>query len=117
MSYNGMVEYKESFFTKIKNFFKTIFGKQKNKNDNIDKEFPNEVKKSSQNSFFNEIKSSIDNENVDTVDQKESFLKEIEGNEEMLNMLSIDRLKKLEKYYDEIIKQNDIKIKKMKESA
>ena len=32
----------------------------------------------------------------------------------MLNMLSIDRLKKLEKYYDEVIKENDTKIKKLK---
>ena len=32
----------------------------------------------------------------------------------MLNMLSIDRLKKLEKYYDEVIMENDAKIKKLK---
>lgn len=46
-----------------------------------------------------------------------NFLKEIEGNEEKLNMLSIDRLKKLEKYYDNIIAENDKKIKKLKASA
>ena len=32
----------------------------------------------------------------------------------MLNMLSIDRLKKLEEYYDTEIKQNNAKINKLK---
>ena len=45
---------------------------------------------------------------------KKKFLKYIDGNVEALNLLSVDRLKKLEKYYDEIIKENEIKIKKLK---
>ena len=44
----------------------------------------------------------------------ENFLEEIKGNEEALNMLSIDRLKKLEKYYDSVIEENEKKIKKLK---
>ena len=46
--------------------------------------------------------------------EKDNFLKEIEGNAEKLNMLSIDRLQKLKKYYDSIIAENDKKIKKLK---
>lgn len=49
--------------------------------------------------------------------KKDNFLKEIEGNPEKLNMLSIDRLKKLEKYYDSVIEENDRKIKKLKATA
>jgi hypothetical protein len=41
------------------------------------------------------------------------FLKEIDGNKEMLNMLSIERLKRLEKYYDNIIEENNKKIKRL----
>ena len=41
------------------------------------------------------------------------FLKEIDGNKEMLNMLSIERLKILEKYYDNIIEENNKKIKRL----
>lgn len=50
---------------------------------------------------------------------KEPYLEEdeINANDEALNMLSIDRLKKLEQYYDEIIRQNDAKIKRLKESS
>ena len=46
--------------------------------------------------------------------ERNLFLKEIEGNEEKLEMLSIDRLKKLEKYYNNIIEENNEKIKKLK---
>ena len=60
------------------------------------------------NKFYNEI-------TVDTkVFGKQDFLKEIEGNEKALSMLSVDRLKKIENYYDNIIKQNELKIKKLK---
>ena len=49
--------------------------------------------------------------------EKNNLLNEIEGNAEKLNILSIDRLQKLEKYYDDIIAENDKKIKKLKVSA
>ena len=44
--------------------------------------------------------------------KKRAFLKEIDNNEELLNMLSIDRLKKLEKYYEEMIDNNNKILKK-----
>jgi len=34
------------------------------------------------------------------------------SNEEALNNLSIDRLRKLEKYYDNVIKENEEKMKR-----
>ena len=68
--------------------------------------------KEKQDMFINNLK--IDKKNVDLVIEKKNFLEEINGNEEALNMLSIDRLKKLEEYYDEKIKQNNEKIKKLK---
>ena len=118
MNNNGLIEYKESFITKIRNFFKRIFGKKDNQNkmqeeSNVNiSESINDKKK---DSFINEL--IVDDNNIYNVVKKESFLKEIEGNEEKLNMLSIDRLQKLEKYYDNIIAENDKKIKKLKATA
>ena len=62
--------------------------------------------------FIKEIK--VDTEIVDKASKRRMFLEEIDGNKDMLNMLSIERLKILEKYYDNIIKENDIKIRKNK---
>lgn len=116
MNNNGMIEYKEGFISKIKKFFKKLFGKKEEQYNYIQEKQPiNEIKKErleKQDRFVNEIK--VDRKVVDAVVEKNNFLKEIEGNEEALNMLSIDRLKKLEKYYDNIIEQNNEKIKKLK---
>ena len=67
--------------------------------------------KEKRNEFFNQIKV---NKNVSkSVIAKNNFFEMIDGNEEALNMLSVKRLKKLEKYYDGIIKQNNEKIKRL----
>lgn len=115
MNNNEMIKYKEGFISKIKKFFKRLFGKQEEQYNYIQDEQPiNEIEETQekQDRFVNEIK--VDRKVVDAVVEKDNFLKEIEGNEEALNMLSIDRLKKLEKYYDNIIEQNNEKIKKLK---
>ena len=119
MNNNGLIEYKESFITKIRNFFKRLFGKKDNQYNNIQEksnvnisESINEEKK---DSFITEL--SVDDKKINSVIEKKNFLQEIEGNEEKLNMLSIDRLQKLEKYYDNIIAENDKKIKKLKAST
>lgn len=116
-----MIVYKEGFFTKIGKFFKNLFG-TRNKVENVNEELfykTNEQSKiqnvQNNKKFLVEIKIS-DNKIFDIAKKKE-FLEEINGNVEALNMLSIDRLKKLEQYYDEIIKQNDEKIKRLKGTA
>lgn len=116
MNNNGIIEYREGFISKIKKLFKKLFRKQEEQYNYIQEEQTiNEIKEErleKKDKFVNEIK--FDRKVVDAVVEKNNFLKEIEGNEEALNMLSIDRLKKLEKYYDNIIKQNNEKIKKLK---
>ena len=119
MNNNGLIEYKESFITKVRKFFKKLFGKKDNQYNNIQEktnvnisESINEKKK---DSFITGL--SVDDKKINNVIEKKNFLKEIEGNEEKLNMLSIDRLKKLEKYYDNVISENDKKIKKLKATA
>ena len=118
-----MIEYKESFISKIKNFFKNLFGKKEEQNsysyqENID-EIKQEKIEAEQHEFDSNKKQFINNIRVDSnvnnkVVERKNLLKQFEGNEEALNMLSIDRLKKLEKYYADIIKQNEEKIKKLK---
>ena len=48
--------------------------------------------------------------------EKDLFLKKIEGRRDVLEMLSLDRLKVLENYYDEIIEKNNQEIEKLKKS-
>lgn len=116
MSNNKLIKYKENFITKIKKFFKRLFEKNGNEegcaqitiNENLDKA-------ENQNQFMNEIK--VDYNEVNKVVKKENFLEEIKGNEEELNMLSIDRLRKLKKYYDGVIIENEKVIKKLKTSV
>ena len=110
---NGMIEYKESFVTKIKNFFKKLFGK-KEEPKVIEKvvDEPVVAEENKKDNFINNIK--IGSEAVDNVTEKYSLLQRVEGNTEELENLSIEELKKLEKYYDEIIAKNDAEIKRLK---
>ena len=55
------------------------------------------------NDIVNDLKVNV--EATNTVIERNNFLRKIEGNEEALKMLSIDRLKKLERYYSDIIKK------------
>ncbi len=113
MNNNGMIEYKGGFIFKIKSFFKRLFEKKEEQYNYIQEEqLINEIKDEIQDKFVSEIK--VDTKVVDSVVEKKNFLEEIDGNEELLNMLSIERLQKLEKYYDSIIEQNNEKINKLK---
>ena len=115
MNNKEMIVYKKSFISKIKNFFKNLFGNKKQEKNiqSFSDEKEQEVKTNEiEEKFIKEIRIGTDVSNK--VTKKNDFLKEIDGNVEALNMLSIDRLKKLEKYYDDVIKQNDTIIKKLK---
>ena len=107
-----MIKYKENFITKIKNFFNRIFEKRKEQNNYSQGEYANKIEEEKQNDFINDIKA--DTKISDSIIEKKNFLEEIEGNEKALNMLSIERLKKLEKYYESVIAENEKKIKKLK---
>lgn len=118
MNNNGLIEYKESFITKIKKFFIKLFRKSDEKYNNMpnaSNENINELNdEENQDKFIEELK--VDSNKVNNVIEKNNFLEEIDGNEEALSMLSIDRLKKLEEYYDSVIAENEKKIKKLKET-
>ena len=65
-----------------------------------------------ENNFLNNIR--IDSKTVSKEKKKEDFLNEINGNIEMLNKLSLDRLKKLEQYYEKEIEKLNEQIKRLR---
>lgn len=119
MKNNNMIEYKECFIFKIKRFFSNIFKKAKKQEVS---EFQPDVSNESkiavdrvENEFFDNIK--VDPNNVNKVVDKKKFLEYIDGNVEALKMLSVDKLRKLKKYYDGVIEENDKIIEKLKKSV
>ena len=92
MSKKEMIVYKENFISKIKKFFKNLFGHKKRNNDSIETVVNENIKEININkkeeNFLKDIK--VDTDVSDRVIKKKTFLEEIDGNIEMLNMLSID---------------------------
>ena len=115
MNNNGMIEYKENFITKIKNYFKRLFGKKEKEHNSIQEEPVNGTVENSQeiqSDFIESIK--VDTNAINSTINQKKFLEEIKGNEEALKMLSLDRLKKLEQYYDSVIAEKEKRIKELK---
>ena len=114
-SNNGLIEYKNNFITRIRNFFKRIFKRNINTYPN-EKEFNNNTQDDNKkDKFIDDIK--IDYNAVDIVVKKTLLLQEIEENDEVLNTLSIGKLRELEEYYDNVIKDNEEKIRKLQEAT
>lgn len=118
---NQMIKYNDNLITKIKQIFyrftKKIFGKNKKNimQENIATEGISNIEKKDKNNFIAEIQ--VDTNEVNRVVEKRDFLKQIDGNVELLEKLSTDRLLKLEKYYDDIISKNELKLKKLQTEA
>ena len=141
---NSLIKYEEGIFTKFKNFIKRIFGIKKDKiikieeieNSSLIEEDvleKNNIEESTiiekQIQPVEEIETSInktddfheniqvDGDEASKIIKRRELLEELDGNYEKLNMLSIDRLKKLDQYYEKIIKENEEKINRLKQSA
>ena len=119
MNNKQMIVYKENFITKIFKFFKNLFKSDNIEYDNTKKtsSIAEEVKEDIQkkNEFLDEIK--IDSKSIDNISKRNAIIKEIDENIEALNKLSLEELYKIEEYYDDVIKQNEEKIKKLGASA
>ena len=63
-------------------------------------------------SFLDSIK--VDSQNIDKHLLQKRFIKEISKDRETLKLLSVDRLKIIEKYYENLIKEYEEKIRKLK---
>lgn len=119
MKNNDMIEYKENFIFKIKGFFSNLFKKSKKQTVN---DFQLDASNENifdfnrvENDFFDNIK--VEPSNINRVVTSKKFLEYIDGNVEALKMLSVDRLRKLKAYYDEVIKENNKIIEKLKKDT
>ncbi len=111
MKNNSLIEYKEGLVSKIRRFFSALF--KKNKKEELDETITDFNK--AENDFFDNIK--VDSSSANKVVDKKKFLEYIDGNVKALKMLSVDRLRKLKEYYDDVIEENDKIIENLKKSS
>lgn len=115
-----LIKAKENnFIYKIRKIFCDIkiklFGKHKDieeEKKRDEKENASLTETNEEENFFDEIK--VDNIKLDKILKKNDFLKELKGNEQLLNKLSNKRLIQLEEYYEQIIEKNEKIIKNLK---
>lgn len=109
---NGLVPVKESIFQKIRRIIFKLFGKKNIKTEETQQEKYHKIYNSK---FLVDIKTEVTNEPQKII-QREEFISNLENDKSLLQNLSIERLKKLSKYYDEMIEKEEIKIKKLSEN-
>lgn len=119
METNLPIKKKDRFIDKIKNFFKYFFRKNyDNTNDVIKNPIQEDIKLESRekNDFQDNIKVEVKDEYIKQI-KKEEFLSEIERDPTLLYELPIEKIEKIEKYYDELIAEYQNKIYNFKKSA
>lgn len=117
MNVNLPMKKENSFIDKMKKFFKKLFNKEGNnvgQTSNLiedEEKVEDNTKSNFQDSIKLEVKSEYEYLNNLT---REEFLKELESNPSLLYELPIEKLEKLEKYYDESIAKYGDKLSKLK---
>ena len=113
MNNNLPIEFKKGILYKIKIFFKELFTK-KNIQPNVQTIDRNTLNEPSKENFKNKVYvpeiESIQREK----NTKESIINMVEKNPKLLETMSIVNLKKLTQLYDEIIENNNKKIRLLK---
>lgn len=113
MNNNLPIECEKGILYKIKRFIKRLFNKE-NIHNNIESIDQNTFNESSKEIFKNEIYVPEIEKLQKEKNIKESIISIVEKNPELLETMSIVNLKKLIDLYDEIIKNNNKKIKLLK---
>lgn len=107
--------YKNRIFNRIKSFFVNLFSR-KDRNINIEAVDVNDKKEKA-----NDFKKNLFDAEVSKVNYekgiKKSIIETIEEKPELIETISNENLKKLIKIYDEIIKENNMKIERLKNKA
>ena len=119
MNSNLPVRKGNSFFAKIKNFFRKIFLKDKIENHYEEKnEVQSKIEKNDirKNQFQESIKVGTNNDYIKEI-KREEFLDNLESNPKLLYDLPIEKLEKLENYYEESIKKQEEKLAKIKKAS
>lgn len=111
---------KDSIFIKIKKFFMKLFGKEESKEENFEEDnFKNNtIIIEEKNKFVKTIKLLQNESNTNqNNNEKDELIKQLENDTSLLENLSIDRLEKLNNYYDELIEKEQMKLKKLTSKA
>lgn len=107
------IKKKVSFIDKIKNFFKSFFKKDNFNNiEQTDNLINADIKLT--DNFQDSLKMEIKNQNISKDENKEEFLEQLENNPELLYELPIEKLRKIEEYYDELIIKYSENLKRIK---
>lgn len=106
-----------SFLKKIKNFFRELFYRKpvENSLDNVIVE-QTPIKKENNTAFKESVKVEVKND-YSTEMKREKFLDDLERNPKLLYELPIEKLEKLEDYYNESIKKQEAKLAKIKKAS
>lgn len=113
MNNNLPIEYKKGILYKIKRFFAEFFTK-KNIQPNIQTIYTDTFNESSKDIFKNKVYVPEVEKIQREKNTKESIINMVEKNPELLETMSIVNLKKLTQLYDEIIENNNNKIRLLK---
>ncbi len=115
---NLPIKQENGFINKIKQFFRMLFYK-KEKNI-LKEEIIENVKigenKQVANSFKERLETEVGNDYLKDI-EKDEFIKKIEKNPNILYGLSLDRLEKLEKYYDKLLEKDRQELERLKKAT
>jgi len=103
-----LIKYENNFFNKIKKFFSKILKKEPPIVNQVEVIKCNKIEVGTKVDEFDKMKKASKKAKI-----KEDILMLIEGNPQLLDTLSIDKLKELDQMYDEVIEKNDRKIKQL----
>lgn len=117
MNNNLPIKRENSVILKIKNFFRRVFGKKEPiETINYKDEKINISNQQDKQHFGEDIKISVSNDYLNEI-KRNDFVDEIEKNPDLLYNLSIDRLKKLENYYDDLIMKDKEELTKLRKAV
>lgn len=114
---NLPMKQEHGFINRIKQFFRKLFYKKK---EIVLQEVIQNVKipenNQTANSFKERLETEVENDYLKDI-EKDDFIKKIEKNPNILYGLSLDRLEKLEKYYDKLLEKDRLELERLKKAT
>ena len=115
MDNNKLKKYKSNSITIITELFKNIFSKNIKEKSNTKEQSNEGLENNKRQKFLEKIEDKSNS--ASKVARKVEMLSKIENDENKLKEMSIEELKELSIYYNEIIERNNNIIEKLKKSA
>ena len=106
MNNNKLKNYKSNSITRITEIFKTIFSRKRTEKSNTDEEQSAVIENNKRQKFLEQIEDKSNS--ASKVARKVEMLSKIENDENKLKEMSIEELKELSIYYNEINERNKI---------